>query len=329
MILFKSESKSAAFYFAAEEYIMRFLRPDEPVLMLWSTGDTIMIGANQIAEAESDSAYAKSEEIEIVRRASGGGTIFTDEGTLQFTIILRHEAESDHRALVHEWLTGPVVETLARYGVSASPEGRNDIVIDGKKISGVAQCVRYGYICSHGSLLFNTDLEKLTRSLTVDRTKFETKAIASVHARVANISGYIEEKDLICFRDALTDTYKQMKECQTRSFDPEALEQIEKIMGDKFANPEWTYGREPAYTYSNKKRFPGGLIEVFLDIKGGEIRDARINGDFLSLLPVEELEIILKGIPYREDALKEVLGTIDVNAYLGSLDAAELLEVLL
>jgi len=329
MILFENPSMSAAFYFAAEEYIMRVLRPDEPVLMLWSTNDTIMIGANQVAEAESDKAYAESAGIEIVRRPSGGGTIFTDKGTLQFTIVLPFEAESDHKNVVREWLIGPVIETLAGYGVQASAEGRNDIVIDGKKISGVAQHIRDGYICSHGSLLFSTDLEKLTRSLTVDRTKIETKAIASVRARVTNISDQINNRDFQGFREALIDTYRKKRECVRREFDSEAIGQIETTMRKKYQSPEWTFGRSPAFTYTNKKRFPGGMIEIFLDIKGGEIRDARINGDFLSLQPVEELEIILKGVQHNEEALKEALDTIDVKAYLGSLDAAELMEVLL
>ena len=402
MILFESESKSAAFWFAAEEYIMRFVRPVEPVLMLWSTDDTIMVGANQVVAAECDLEYARAEGIEIVRRSSGGGTIFTDPGTLQYTIILpygqgdeepgktpymadpgrdlrlnpRHGEEASYKnpytvtdpgTVTREWLAGPVKTALARYGAQASLEGRNDITIDGKKISGLAQYIKDGYICSHGSLLFKTDLEKLARCLTADREKFTTKAVASVRARVANISDYIALQDLRSFREALIEAYEPserrplpqyepneegahplsevitekyepneegahpLSEVITEKYEPnkEGAHPLSAIMTGKYYNPEWTYGREPAFTFTNRKRFPGGLIEVFLDVKGGIIRNAIINGDFLALRPVEELEAKLKGAPHRSGELEEALKTLDVRSYLGSLDEAELLEVLL
>ena len=328
MILFDNESTSAAFWFAAEEYILKVLRPDEPVLMLWNTDDTIMIGANQIAEAECDTTYARSSEIEVVRRSSGGGAIFTDRGTLQYTVILPCVEGDDPALTVRAWLAEPIIAALGRYGVSASLEGRNDVVIEGKKISGMAQYIREGYVCSHCSLLFSTDLEKLTRSLSVDREKFKTKAIASTRARVANISDHIDEKDLQSFRNALITSATQ-KVSSRAGFSEAESAAIAEIMREKYLNPEWTYGREPAFTFTNAKRFPGGRIEAFLDVKGGIIKEARISGDFLSLLPVAELEEKLKGVPHRADALTETLKTIDVQACLGSLGAPELLEVLL
>ena len=139
MILFESSEYRASFYFAAEEYIMRVKRPDEPVLMLWSTSDTVMIGANQITRAECDEAYAKASAIEIVRRQSGGGTIYTDKGTLQYSIILPygpadfrfpHMSNNDPKVIIQDWLVRPVTAALADFGIRASHEGRNDIVID-------------------------------------------------------------------------------------------------------------------------------------------------------------------------------------------------------
>ena len=363
MILFENDSNSAAFYFAAEEYIMRYLKPDVATLMLWSTGDTIMIGANQITEAECDLAYAREAGIEVVRRSSGGGSIYTDHGTLQVTVIQPFGADDDCRNIARESITGPIIGALASRKVKASAEGRNDIVIEGRKVSGIAQYVKDGYICSHCSLLFGTDLEKLERSLTVDRSKYETKAIASARARVANITEYIAEKDMQSFIDELTESFNTHCHCESfnthchceehrneaiqnmdcraplrsarndemknQRFSADELAEIETIMNEKYLNPEWTFGREPAFTYTNKKRFHGGLLEVFLDVKGGVIKNARINGDFLSLMPVGGLEEILEDVPHREDALAEALGAVDVKQYLGSLGASELLETLL
>ena len=347
MILYEHDSNSAAFWFAGEEYIMRSLRPSEPVLMLWSTGDTIMLGANQIAEVECDVAYAEAERIEIVRRSSGGGTIFTDAGTLQVTVILpapyfteseeppprpeKTEEPSprlparDPKEVAREWLAVPVIETLDRLGADASLEGRNDILIDGKKISGLAQYVKDGYICSHCSILFRTDLEKLTRCLTVDRSKFTTKAIASTKSRVTNVTGHIPEHDMESFRAALVETYGVT---ERREFGPYQRDEIGAFMRDKYLSPDWTYGHEPAFTFKNSKSFPGGTLEVFLNVKGGVIQDARISGDFLSLRPVAELEEKLIGLPHSGGPIALSLRSFDVKSYLGSLGYPELLQVL-
>jgi len=372
MLLYEHESKSAAYWFAAEEYIMSVIKPDEPVVMLWSTDDTIMVGANQIVEAECDLAFARDEGIEVVRRSSGGGTIFADRGTLQYTVIFPFGDKCDLKDIARDWLAGPVITTLKHYGVNASLEGRNDISIYGKKVSGLAQYIRGGYICSHGSLLFSTDLEKLTRCLTVDREKFKTKAVASVRARVASVSMHIAEQDLNSFKAVLLEAFVELQKvyrnrflcasslepasfCQLLPYETEdTLEflvqagfskqtpgappiirgrieenEVTAIINGRYKNPEWTYGREPAFTFTKKERFPGGLIEVFLDVNSGVIQNARINGDFLSLRPVSELEEKLKGVPHRAEALSAALGEIDVNACLGSLGSSELLEVLL
>ena len=341
MILFEHDSKCAAYWFAAEEYIMKVLRPVEPVLMLWSTEDTIMVGANQVVRAECDVAYARSNGIKIVRRSSGGGAIFTDSGTLQMTVILPylgwpqdfapnddedpHNDAIDAGTIARDWLASPIINTLAFYGAKAMIEGRNDITIDGKKISGIAQYIKGGYILSHCSLLFHTDLEKLAKCLTADREKFTTKALASVRARVTNVAGFIEESNMKNFCNTLIET----SGARRVKFESGAVSAIDTIMREKYLNPDWTFGREPAFTFTNAKRFSGGRVEVFLDVKGGVIKEAHISGDFLSLLPVCELEAKLTGVAHRADALAEMLQTIDVRACLGSLSAAELLEVLL
>ena len=336
MILFESDRRNAAFYFAAEEYIMRALKPEAPVLMLWTTGDTVMIGANQTAKAECDLDYAKEKGIAIVRRPSGGGAIFTDKGTLQYTVILTYadaEAETNHtnrdsKETVREWLAGPLIETLAGYGVAAVAEGRNDVTISGRKISGTAQHIRYGYICSHGSLLFNTDLEKLTRALTVDREKIQTKAVASVRARVTKIADHAEEKDMPRFREAFIESYSHKEPLSRREFSTSELTQIEEIEQEKYAAPEWTFGRDPAFTFTNKKRFPGGGVEVFIDVKGGIVQSAKITGDFLAPGPVTELEASLAGVPHTREALTGALQKAGAPAALGSVSAEELLSVL-
>ena len=335
MILFENDSRSAAFFFAAEEYIMCVLKPQVPALMLWITNDVVMLGVNQIAKAECDLAYASEAGIEVVRRPSGGGTIFTDCGTLQYTVIVPYSDKTDVKDVVRDWLVEPLTHTLTNYGITSSYEGRNDVVIDGRKISGTAQHIREGYICSHGSLLFNTNLERLARVLTVDREKIQTKAVASVSARVTKIIDHISAEKrgaspaaLHEFKEAFIESYGEKNPVLRRSFTPEELREIEKTKSARYASSEWTFGRDPAFTFTNKKRFPGGGLEVFLDVKGGVIQSVKITGDFLALRPIEEIEKSLNGVPHKEESLAAALRSFDVSAVLGSITNEELLSVL-
>lgn len=308
---------------------MREIRPRGAALMLWSTGDTVMIGANQVAMAEFDMAYVRSAGIEIVRRPSGGGAIFTDEGALQYTVILPWGPGADAGVIAREWLAKPAIETIAAFGAEASLEGRNDIMVGGKKVSGLAQHIQYGYICSHGSLLLSADLGKLAGTLTADAEKIKTKAISSVRARVANISDYLPEaQDIARFREGLIKSYAGRGAVSSHRFGRDETGRIEEIVRGKYGSDEWTFGRSPAFTFTNKKRFPGGSIEVFLEVRDGLIRDARITGDFLALHPVAGLEEQIKGVPHTPEALAEALGPLPVGSFLGTLGAGELLEVL-
>jgi lipoate-protein ligase A len=324
-----------AFHFAAEEFVMERLKPDEPVLMLWRTDMTAMIGANQIAETEADLRYAKARGIAVVRRSSGGGAIYTDPGVLLYTIILPFTDETDTKAVIADYLAGPAIEALRRMGVAASLEGRNDILVEGKKISGIAQYVRHGYLCSHGSLLFNADLAELARVLTADDEKIVSKALRSVRSRVTNIAEHlpgglpadISASDTLTFMKNLRESWRDEFGLTEYEFTEDDEREIRKIREGKYASKEWTRGRTPKYSYRNSKRFPGGGVKVFVGVKGGAIEDIRITGDFLSLRPVADIEQKLIGVPFDAKALAGAISGDDVSLALGSITKDELLSL--
>jgi lipoate-protein ligase A len=324
LICFAHPSKKAAFHFAAEEYIMRDLRPQDPVMMLWQTDDTVMIGANQIVDLEIDSAYAASRGIDIVRRSSGGGTIFTDPGTLLFTVILPYREDTDPKDVARSYLAAPVIAALQDLGAAATQEGRNDILLGGKKISGIAQYIRYGYLCSHGSLLFGADLETLARVLTADDEKIVSKALRSIRSRVTNIADHIERKDISLFADRL----RARCHGEVRPIREDETAAIYGILREKYEDAGWTYGHSPACTFHNAHRFAGGRIEVFLQVETGRITSCRIAGDFLALRPVAPIEEALCGIRYEPGALREALSQVPVEDILGSLSKEELNAIL-
>jgi lipoate-protein ligase A len=346
-----------AFHFAAEEFVMERIKPDSPVLMLWRTDMTVMIGANQVAETEADLLYAKVRGISVVRRSSGGGAIYTDPGVLLYTIILPFTDETDTKAVIADYLANPVIEALWRMGVTASLEGRNDILVEGRKISGIAQYIRKGYLCSHGSLLFNANLAELARVLTADDEKIVSKALRSVRSRVTNIAEHLPADrpagtpasgadhpagtpaaganrpagtpaaDILAFMKNLRESWRDRFGLTEYEFTESDVSAIEKIREGKYASKEWTLGRAPRYSYRNSKRFPGGGVKVFAEVRGGVIEDMRITGDFLSLRPVAVLEEKFIGVPFNAEALAGAVSENDVRRALGSITKEELLSV--
>ena len=325
MMLFEDPSKKASFHFAAEEYIMRDIKPTEPVYMVWQTGDTVMLGANQIADIEIDREYARFNGIDIVRRSSGGGAIFTDMGTLLYTIIIPYHDYMDPKEVAREYFSQPVTCVLRKLGVDAKAEGRNDIQIDGKKISGIAQYMKYGYLCTHGSLLFNADIEKLSRVLTVDQEKITSKAIRSVSSRVTNISNYSKTNDI----SALIAGLIESSSTERSIFSERDIVKINEIKQNQYESRDWTFGHNPPFTFRNAFRFPDGRVEVCLVIRNGVIEDCRIFGDFLALRSVFEIEDVILGTLYDGDSLSAVISNLKLTDYFGEVSKREFLCLML
>ena len=323
----ENKSREAAFHFSVEEYIMKHYPFDEPVMMIWQTDRCAMIGNYQIAEAEIDMRYAKDEGVQIVRRSSGGGTIFTDEGTFLYTIIQPYEDGTQLQQVVQKTLAAPIVSALNKMGVPAKAEGRNDILVDGKKVSGLAQYARHGRICSHGSLLYDADLEALVRVLRVDEEKIRSKAISSIRSRVTNVKEhmpqpYSTQEFLQMLKQKLFET-GEIKEYVLREHE---IEEIEEICEARYRNPDWTFGRAPKFSFHNSKRFSGGKVEVYFDVAEGIITDTSIRGDFLGTTPIQGLEELFTGKEFRDEALSAALESCDLSPYLGGITKEELLS---
>jgi len=327
MLYIETDSIDAAFHFSLEEYIIMQYPWGEPVMMIWQADKCAMVGSNQIAEAEVNLSRAELEGVKIVRRSSGGGTIYTDLGTLLFTVIQPKPAESDSFEVAKKTVTEPIIDVLNKLGVPAMLKGRNDIVVDGKKISGLAQYVRCGRMCTHGSLLFDTDLEMLAQIISPDDEKIRSKALRSVRSRVTNI------KESLNYRYSTQEFWNTLKRelflrqsiCeQTLSADDYA--QTEQIYQKKYCNDLWTYGQSPKFSFHNNKRFSGGNIEVFLNVENGMVSSCAIRGDFLGVVPIQGLESLLEGKLFSRQVFAEAISEISLQKYLGNVTGSELLS---
>ena len=329
MLLFETQSKNAAFSFAVEERLTKALGAGESALMLWRTGKTVMLGRNQVAKAEINEKAVRENGISVVRRHSGGGAIYTDPGVLLYSFITPYRDERDIRALFYANIAEPVIALFGDMGVRASFEGRNDIIVDGRKVSGMAQFIKNGKICSHASLLYEADLDLMASVLNVDSEKIHSKALRSVRSRVANLREFMASPppmDEFCARvKARLLSAGGVVESRLGPEDEEAALEIQR---EKFSSADWTYDKAPQYSFKNSRRFPGGRIEVSVSVKDGLVADCCIRGDFLGLSPVSELEAALTGIRYDAGEAAAALEARkgDLPRYLGGISAGELLE---
>jgi lipoate-protein ligase A len=327
VIYIVSNSKDAAFHFSTEEYLVQHYPYNEPIIMIWQADRCAMLGCNQIAESEIDIAYAEQEHIQIVRRSSGGGTIFTDLGTFLYTMIFPYQKEQNTLQNIKETAIYPIVNTLNQIGLNAIIEGRNDILIDTKKISGFAQYTKHGRICVHGSLLFDTDLEMLTNVLHVDTEKISSKALKSVRSRVTNIKDHMPHP---CSVNEFLELFKSNlfhhTSCKIHNLTPHDLSEIDKIYHQKYGNIAWNMQKIPIYTIHKSKRFTIGKIEIYLDIHKSIVSTCAIKGDFLGFKPIDELESTLTNIPLQYITFKKAIDHIDLHEYLAGISKDELLS---
>ena len=329
MIFIQPKETDAAYHFAAEEFCMSSMGQTQDIFMLWQTDRCAMLGSNQIAQDEIDFDLAKQHDVQIVRRASGGGTIYTDKGTLLCTRITPFTSGDDAKEIGRTQLADPVIMALQKMGIHAEIKGRNDMLLEGKKISGLAQRLGKNYLCSHCSLLFDTDLSVLESILTVDESKLKNKGISSVRSRVTNIRKHLTKKcDTQTFIALFKETLSEILPFEIYSFSNEELSSIEKIREEKFANPLWTYRTSHNFTHHCEKRLPLGKVEVYYEVKDGVISSCSIRGDFLSIKPIEELENHLTEILFDKDSLMARLNEMDLRPYLGGIDTEEFLSVL-
>lgn len=308
---------------AAEEYLLKHI--SEPVFRLWRNSDSIIIGQYQNALAEIDLDYVKANNIKVVRRMTGGGAVFHDLGNLNFTFIEPHTKSEESNAMFRRF-TAPIVEALNSLGVKAYLEGRNDLLIDGRKFSGNAMCISNGRVLQHGTLLFCASMNNLGAALKSRPEKFIGKAVQSNVSRVTNISEHLSgQMNIDEFQKYLGEYI--CKDVTPYTYSEADLEAIEKLKNEKYGLDSWNFGHSPAYTTHNVKKFPGGLVEVNFTVKKGEIAQLEIFGDYFFVKPTEEFVSQLIGTPHTREALLEKLTLINTPDYFSNITAEQMIEM--
>lgn len=234
------KNKSPYFYAAAEEWLVRNLSPDENEMyvLLYVNEPCVVVGKNQCVWKEVNWNYFKNPENRVVRRVSGGGTVWHDLGNLCFSFFAKFENE---RINNYKWFNAPVVEALQKMGINAAFSERNDILFESKKISGNAQFTNRKNILSHGTVLFNADLEKLRGALKPNPFEISSKAVSSVRSPVMNLS----EKLPFSFAEFCAEFRAFLPIFSVEPLSENAIQEIEQLAKEKYASFDWIFAKSP------------------------------------------------------------------------------------
>lgn len=316
----REKANQLPFYFAVEEYVARTYTDDD-YFLIWRVEPTVMLGRNQLIDNEVEIDYCKANNIDIFRRKSGGGCIYADQGCMQFSYI--SFAENVNAAFTAYMQR--IADILCSLNINAELSGRNDILVEGKKVAGSAFYRLKGRSVLHNSLLFSTQLEHLSKALTPAKEKLESKGVSSVRQRVTNVGDFTS----LSIDEFMAYVHKYMCGDEVRVLtetDMQGIEAIEK----ELASDKFVYGKNPKYTETRKKRFADvGTLEAAIELKNGMIEHINLMGDYFLLGDIDcELLDLLKGVAFTREAVKERLMTVDLGAVVRNLALDQFLRLL-
>ena len=325
MYYLESPSMDPYFNLALEEYLFNASEQDKEFLLLWRNENAVIVGKFQNTAEEINQEYVDRKGITVARRLSGGGAVYHDAGNLNYTLIVRQDDEEyDFRSF-----TEPVIRTLNNFGIQAEFNGRNDLLIDGRKFSGCSQYSRGRRLLHHGCIMISSDMSVLSEALKPRTAKIQSKGVPSVASRVTTVDQHAAEPiGVEKFKEALAREILSDRQVEPFSLSDRDLREIRELRNTKYALWEWNYGYCADYGLSNDKRFPWGTLSVKMDVQNGRIREIRFFGDFFGSEDIRGLEERMAGLKLDAGTTEELAG-MDVSRYICGCSPEELAELLL
>jgi len=299
MLCIHLQNTDPYFCLAAEEYLLKNFSDD--IFMLWQSKKAVVVGKHQNLLAEINYPFVRENNIALCRRISGGGTVFHDAGNVNFSFIKNVKSPAE---IGFKMFTAPVVDALAKLGVTATTSGRNDLLIEGLKISGNAEHVYKNRVLHHGTLLFDSDLKNLGQAIKVVPGKYESKAVQSNRSPVANISQFLKTPMTTGeFVQFLLDVQLENRENSFYFLNENDIQTIEKLSAEKFKTWDWNFGYSPKYTFRNEMEVDGKKLSVKLVVEKGVIVEAEILGNYFGKDKFQKIGISLSGKRHVYDEL--------------------------
>jgi len=300
-LVFKSTSKNIWFNLALEKKLLK-LAEKEPLLYIWQNDKCVVIGKYQNAYVECNLEKMEEDSVKLARRMSGGGAVYQDLGNLCFTVAGRRE---NFKYLDKMEV---VLKALKASNLKVERSGRNDITLEGKKISGSAFQLSDSFVSYHGTMLFNVDFSAMGKYLTPNKVKLESKGVKSVSARVVNIQAIKPEFKMEAFEKILIDEFVlEFGPCKKIiTYDEKYLEDIKEEY-QHFSDKNWIYSKISDFPLKFEIKFEDFLMELNLRIVEGRVKEVKIFSDTLEEGTVEELEESLVNVPYNKTSFEKVL----------------------
>ncbi len=300
---------------ARDGYFLENNKKGDVILYFYVNKNAVIIGRNQNAWKECNIANMDADGVQLVRRHSGGGAVFHDNGNLNFSFI----TDEKHYDLNRQMRV--ILNAVSKLGLKAELSGRNDITVDGKKFSGNAFSLAKGNRSHHGTILVNADLTKLSNYLCVSKEKMRSKGIDSVRARVCNLCELSSGLTVEAMRRLVIESFiEEYGAASEYVFDGTALAEVEERR-ERLASWEWRFGKTPQFDFETDKRFSFGDTQIYFNSRNGVIRATKVYSDCLDTELTTEIENALTGVHFRKEEIKAALSKMkDQNI------AAELAE---
>jgi lipoate---protein ligase len=293
---------------AAEEYLLKTALAD--TFMIWRNEPSVIIGKHQNASREISHSFIESRNLPVIRRITGGGTVYHDPGNINFSFIYTQRKEN---LVDFTYFTEPVIIFLQELGLNACFEGKNNITINGLKVSGNAAHIYKDKVLHHGTLLFNADLDTLEKAIAGREEHYKDKSVKSIRSKVTNISDlllkHVSEKEFMdLFRSFI---FKYFPGAYHDDFNGNENESILKLVEEKYKKPEWNFGYSPEYKYDEAWKTGEGEFSVSLFVKDGLIHKAEFSGpgNYSNLLKTSADQ--LTGILHEKKSVSERLKKIN------------------
>ncbi|XMB86812.1 lipoate--protein ligase [Mycoplasmatota bacterium WC44] len=302
--IYISNSFDPAVNLSYEEYLMSICEKNDIIFYLWQNKNTVVIGRNQNPIKECQIEALKEDDVNLVRRLSGGGAVYHDLGNLNFTFIAHDSIYNVKRQLE------VILDSIKKFGILGEFTGRNDLTVDGKKFSGNAFMDEDGVCCHHGTLLVNVTLQKLARYLTPSKIKVTSKGIESVRSRVVNLSEFNKDVTVHSLKNSLIESFNKIYSLDSENTEPIIFDDEKIIINyrDKYNKWEWNMKESPKCTINNTKKFSWGTFDIDFDIEDGVITKCYINTDSII---VDNFELLCKNLSGAEARMSTVNEIID------------------
>lgn len=317
-----SDSNDPFYNISLEEYLIKTMKEDD-IFLLYINSSSVIIGKNQDPHSEVNIKYAKENEIDIVRRMSGGGAVYHDLGNLNYSFILQGK---ENEIYDFKKFSAPIVNALRKNKINVKFSGRNDLLVDGQKISGSAQFTHNGNLLHHGTILFNTDFSKINFILTPNKDKNKSKGVKSVKSRITNLCDHSSLKDM----GSLIDIFKKEILGDELILNENQVYDVIKMSIDKRKEIDFILNLNESFENKSIKYIPGmGSIQINSNIIDGKISKIRIYGEYFSKGEVSDIEKYFIGVEYTEQAIFDAVDNLeDIDKYFHKLSKEKLRELI-